>query len=161
MNFELLTLLRKNARYSNADLAAMLDISEQQVIEDTKYLESNGIIRGYKAIVDWEKVEDTYVSAIVHLNVVPKAGLGFEEVAEKIMSFSEVESIYLVSGTLDLSIVVKGRTLQDVSRFVSKELATIDSVTSTVTNFVMRRYKDIGVELFDREENDGGQFMYD
>lgn len=161
MNKELLKLLSKNAKYSTEDLATMLNTDEQTVKNEIECMEKAGIIRGYKAVIDWDKVDDTYVSAIVQLNVVPKADLGFEEVAEKVMSYREVETIYLVSGSYDLHIVVKGKSLQDVSRFVARELATIDSVTSTVTNFVMRRYKEIDVELFDTEEDTRGQFIYD
>ena len=102
-------------------------------------------------------MDGSYVSAIVELNVVPKAELGFEEVAEKIMEYHEVESVYLMSGVYDLNVVVKGKTLQDVARFVSRELATIDSVTSTTTHFVMRRYKEMDVNLCDCED-DRGQF---
>ncbi len=161
MNTELLKLLTKNARFSNKELAVMLGTDEKTVQNDIEELQKEGIIRGFKTVVDWEKLNDAYVSAIVQLNVVPKAELGFEDVAEKVMSYPEVESVYLVSGAYDLHVVVKGKTLQDVSRFVARELATIDSVTSTVTNFVMRRYKDIDVELFDTEEDTRGQFIYD
>ncbi|MBR4073527.1 MAG: Lrp/AsnC family transcriptional regulator, partial [Clostridia bacterium] len=115
-------------------------------------------IRGYKAVIDWEKLDAAYVSAIVELNVVPKADLGFEEVARRIMSFHEVESVYLMSGVYDLNVVVKGKTLQDVARFVARELATIDSVTSTTTHFVMRRYKEMDVELCPVSVDDRGQF---
>ncbi|MCQ2449511.1 MAG: Lrp/AsnC family transcriptional regulator, partial [Clostridia bacterium] len=96
-------------------------------------------------------------SAIVELNVVPKAGLGFEEVAAKVAAYHEVESVYLMSGVYDLNVVVKGKTLQDVARFVARELSTIDSVTSTTTHFVMRRYKEMDVQLYDPEQDDRGQ----
>ncbi len=161
MNIELLKLITRNAKFSNKDLAAMLDTDEKTIENDIEELQNEGIIRGYKTVVDWEKLNDAYVSAIVQVNVVPKAELGFEDVAEKVMAYKEVESVYLVSGSYDLHVVVKGKTLQEVSRFVARELATIDSVTSTVTNFVMRRYKDLDVELFDKEEDNRGQFIYD
>ncbi len=161
MKRTLLKLLTRNARFSVKDLAAMLGTDEQTIEKGIESLQAEGIIRGFKTIVDWEKLNDAYVSAIVQLNVIPKAELGFEEVAEKIMAYDEVESVYLVSGPYDLHVVVKGKTLQDVARFVARELATIDSVTSTVTNFVMRRYKDIDVQLLDTEEDNRGQFVYD
>ena len=110
-------------------------------------------------MIDWEKLDGAYVSAIVELNVVPKAGLGFEEVAEKVMKYKEVESVYLMSGNYDLNVIVKGKTLQDVARFVAKELATIDSVTSTTTHFVMRRYKEMDVELINSMSDDRGQIF--
>lgn len=161
MKAEILKLLSRNAQYCPKDLATMLGTDERSVKAEIEELEKDGIIRGYKAIIDWDKLEDSYVSAIVELNVIPKAELGFEEVAEKVMSYSQVESVYLMSGSYDLNVVVKGKTLQDIARFVARELATIDSVTSTVTNFVMRRYKDMDVALCDLEEDLRGQFIYD
>lgn len=159
MKSELLKLLYRNARYTDEQLAVMLGKSVEEVQREIKKLEKEGVICGYRAVVDWEKFDDAYVSAIVELNVIPKADLGFEEVAERIMAYREVESVYLMSGVYDLNVVVKGKTLQDVARFVSRELATIDSVTSTTTHFVMRRYKEADVNLFDSGEDDRGQFF--
>jgi len=159
MNIELLKVLATNARYSVDDLATMLGISTDEVQSQIKTFEKKGIICGYKAVIDWDKIDGTYVSAIVELNVVPKAGLGFEEVAEKIASYREVESVYLMSGVYDLNVVVKGKTLQDIARFVARELATIDSVTSTTTHFVMRRYKEMDVKLYNSDKDDRGQFL--
>lgn len=157
MKYEILKLLARNARYSSDEIATMLDITKNEVDAFIKELEKDGLLRGYKAVIDWEKLDDAYVSAIIELNVVPKAGLGFEEVAEKIMKYNEVESVYLMSGVYDLNVVVKGKTLQDIAKFVAKELATIDSVTSTTTHFVMRRYKEMDVELVSMREDDRGQ----
>jgi len=149
--------LARNARYTAEEIAIMLDTKTEEVEASIKELEKDGLIKGYKALVDWDKIDGAYVSAIIELNVVPKAGLGFEEVARKIMSYNEVESVYLMSGVYDLNVVVKGKTLQDIAWFVAKELATIDSVTSTTTHFVMRRYKEMDVELVSSEEDDRGQ----
>lgn len=159
MKNDLLKLLCRNARYTNAELAAMLGSDEKAVANEIEKLEKEGIIRGYKAVIDWDQLDGSYVSAIIELNVVPKAGLGFEEVAEKVMAHHEVESVYLMSGVYDLNVVVKGKTLQDVARFVARELATIDSVTSTTTHFVMRRYKEMDVQLCDLDRDDRGQFL--
>ena len=157
MKIEVLKLLSKNAKYSEDDIATMLGISASEVTDYIEQLEKEGLIKGYKAVIDWEKLDGAYVSAIVEVNVVPKAGLGFEEVAEKIMKYKEVESVYLMSGNYDLNVIVKGKTLQDIARFVAKELATIDSVTSTTTHFVMRRYKEMDVELISGMSDDRGQ----
>lgn len=157
MKYEILKLLARNARYTAEEIATMLDIKPSEVENAIKELEKDGLIKGYKALVDWDKLDGAYVSAIIELNVVPKAGLGFEEVARKIMQYDEVESVYLMSGVYDLNVVVKGKTLQDIAWFVAKELATIDSVTSTTTHFVMRRYKEMDVELVSMEEDDRGQ----
>lgn len=157
MKYEILKLLARNARYTSEEIATMLDTTVAEVDSNIKVLEKDGLLKGYKAVVDWEKLDGAYVSAIVELNVVPKAGLGFEEVAKKIMAFREVESVYLMSGVYDLNVVVKGKTLRDVATFVAKELATIDSVTSTTTHFVMRRYKELDVELISTSDDDRGQ----
>ena len=159
MKYEVLKLLSQNAKYSPEDISTMLGITEAEVVNIISELEKDNVIRGYKAVIDWEKLDGAYVSAIVELNVVPKAGLGFEEVAEKIMKYREVEAVYLMSGDYDLNIIVKGKTLQDIAWFVAKELATIDSVTSTATHFVMRRYKDMDVELITGANDDRGQLF--
>ncbi len=157
MKYEILKLLARNARYSAEEIATMLDSTTTEVESAIKELEKDGLLKGYKAVVDWDKLDGAYVSAIIELNVVPKAGLGFEEVAKKIMAYREVESVYLMSGVYDLNVVVKGKTLQDIAWFVAKELSTIDSVTSTTTHFVMRRYKEMDVELVSPDEDDRGQ----
>ena len=159
MKYEVLKLLAKNAKYTNEDIATMLGTTEKEIADIINQLENDGLIRGYKAVIDWEKLDGAYVSAVVELNVVPKAGLGFEEVAEKIRKYNEVESVYLMSGNYDLNIIVKGKTLQDIARCVAKELATIDSVTSTATHFVMRRYKEMDVELISGPIDDRGQLF--
>ena len=159
MKYEVLKLLAQNAKYTNEDIATMLGTTANEIADIINQLEKDGIIRGYKAVIDWEKLDGAYVSAVVEINVVPKAGLGFEEVAEKIMKYNEVESVYLMSGNYDLNVIVKGKTLQDIARFVAKELATIDSVTSTATHFVMRRYKEMDVELISGPIDDRGQLF--
>ncbi len=159
MKNELLKLLGTNARYTVEQLAVMLAADPQAVAAEIDALECEGVICGYKTVIDWEKVDATSVSAIIELNVVPKADLGFEEVAEKVASYPEVEAVYLMSGGYDLNVVVKGKNLQEVSRFVARELATIDSVTSTATHFVMRRYKEMDVKLIERDKDDRGTFL--
>ena len=128
-------------------------LTEKEVANEIEEMEKSGIIRGYKGVIDWEKVNTGAVSAIIELKVTPKAGLGFEEVAERIAKYPAVESVSLMSGDCDLTVVVTGKTFQEVSWFVAKELAIIDSVTSTATQFIMRRYKEFGVELIDTEED--------
>ena len=159
MKNELLRLLSTNARYTVEQLAAMLAASPEAVAAEIEVLEKEGVICGYKTVIDWEKVDATSVSAIIELNVVPKADLGFEEVAERVASYPEVEAVYLMSGGYDLNVVVKGKNLQDIARFVARELATIDSVTSTATHFVMSRYKELDVKLFDEEPDDRGTYL--
>ena len=158
MNVKLLKLLSKNARYTVEDLAVMTGCSEEEIKNDLAELEKEGMIRGYKTVIDWERLDSAYVSAIIELKVTPKAGLGFEEVAKKVMKYPEVESVYLMSGGYDLSVMVKGKTFQEVALFVAKELSTIDSVISTATHFVLRRYKELDVELINTDRDDRGNF---
>ena len=153
---KILKLLSANARMENSDIAAIVGASEKSVSERIRALEKDGVICGYKSVIDWEKVDTDSVSAIIELKVTPKAGFGFEEVAARVSQYPEVESVYLMSGAYDLYVVVKGRTFHEVSNFVSRELAMIDSVTSTGTQFVMRRYKEHNVELIKFDEDGRG-----
>lgn len=156
MNTKILDLLNKNARMKISDIADITDLSEKEVCEEIKKMEDDGLIRGYKALIDWEKIDTTSVSAIIELKVTPKAGFGFEDVAKRVARYPEVESVYLMSGTYDLNVVVKAKTFQQVSLFVAKELATIESVVSTATHFVMRRYKELDTELCAVESDERG-----
>ena len=159
MNLKLLKLLSKNAHYTTEELAVMADMPAEEVQSEIEQMEKNGLIRGYKAVVDWERMDSAYVSAIIELKVTPKAGLGFEEVALRVMKYPEVESVYLMSGVYDLNVVVKGKTFQDVAKFVAKELSTIESVTSTATHFVLRRYKEMDVELLGSGKDERGSYL--
>ena len=150
---KILKMLELNARCENADIAAVAEISEQEVAARIAALEGAGVICGYRAVIDWESVDTDSVSAVIELKVTPKAGFGFEEVAARVAKYPEVESVYLMSGAYDLSVVVKGRTFHEVSNFVARELATIDSVTATGTQFVMRRYKEYKVELIGEDRD--------
>ena len=153
MRNELLKLLSTNARYTVEQLAVMLAADAEAVAAEIDTLQNEGVICGYKTVIDWEKVDATSVSAIIELNVVPKADLGFEEVAEKVASYPEVEAVYLMSGGYDLSVRVTGRTFQEIAAFVAKRLAPLDSVISTATHFVLRKYKDQGVVMDESEED--------
>ncbi len=150
---KLLKLLDTNARMSNAELAVVLGSTEEAVAARIAELERSGVIRSYKAVIDWDRTDRQYVTALIELRVTPKRDRGFEEIAEQIMRFDEVESVYLMSGGYDLAVTVSGRTFKDVAMFVAKRLSTLESVLSTATHFVLRRYKDDGV-LFLGEEKD-------
>ena len=159
MNMKLLKLLNKDARYSVEDLAVMLGISEEDVASEIDQMDKNGVICGYKPLIDWEKVDESFISAVIEIKVIPKAGLGFEEVAKRVMKYPAVETVYLMSGGYDLLVLVKGKTFNEVAMFVSKELSTIDSVTSTATHFVLRRYKEMDVDLYAGEPDDRGSYL--
>ena len=146
---KLLNLLDSNARLSTAQLATMLGRTEKGVADQIADMEQKGVIRGYKALIDWERTDREYVTAIIELRVSPKRDSGFESIAQSIMRLEEVESVYLMSGGYDLSVVVSGRTFQEVAMFVAKRLSPMDAVLSTATHFVLRRYKDRGVMFLD------------
>lgn len=159
MNKEILKILGKNGRLQNSQIAMITGLSEAEVEKEIREMEKEGLIRGYTAVIDWEKLDSAYVSALIELKVTPKASLGFEEIAEKVMKYPEVESVYLMSGAYDLCVIVKGKTFQQVAMFVSKELATIDSVLSTSTHFMLRRYKELDIELCNPDTDDRGTYL--
>ncbi|MBO5873342.1 MAG: Lrp/AsnC family transcriptional regulator [Clostridia bacterium] len=156
MNIKLLKLLGKNARYNLTDLATMVGSDEATVKAEIAEMEKNGLIRGYKTVIDWEKLDTAAVSALIELKVSPQADYGFEEIAKRVMMYEEVEAVYLMSGGYDLCVTVRGKTFQQVAMFVAKELSTIDAVTSTATHFILRRYKELDVVLCDGNEDDRG-----
>jgi DNA-binding Lrp family transcriptional regulator len=158
MNTKVLKILADNARCPIEDIATMTGLSLKDVTDEIGELESAGLIRGYKAVIDWEKLDNASVSALIELKVIPQDRFGFENIAETIMKYKEVETVYLMSGSYDLCVIVKGKTFQEVARFVAKELATMREVTSTATHFVLRRYKELDVELVDGEQDDRGAY---
>ena len=152
MNKKILKLLEKDARLSDASIATICGITEDEVRAQIKEMEKDGIIRGYKGVIDWGKADADLVSAIIELKVTPRAESGVREVAERIARYPEVESVSLLSGACDLSVVVRGRSFSEVASFVANELAVIDAVTGTATQFIMKRYKEFGVELVDSDD---------
>lgn len=151
---QLLLLLSENARLTTSQLAAMLNLPEAEVGEKISKYEKDGVIRGYKALINWEKVDKNKASALIELRVSPKRDSGFDEIAERIMQFDEVESVYLMSGGFDLAVTVHGKSMQDIAMFVMRRLSTLDSVLSTATHFILTRYKDGGVILNAGDERD-------
>jgi len=151
----ILDLLAENPRLSNRDIAVMLDMDEASVSAEIARLEKEGVICGYRAIVDWSKVtERESVTALIELKVTPRRDTGFDEIAEEILAFDEVDSIHLMSGAYDFAVYVTGRTIQDIAMFVARRLSTIESVMSTATHFVLKKYKDSGVFLTGTEEDE-------
>lgn len=150
---KVLKLLENDARLTNAQLAVLLGVSEEEAAQKVAALENAGVICGYKAVVDWDRTEREYVTALIELRVTPKKDSGFDKLAETIMKLEEVETVCLMSGGFDLMVMVNGRTFKDVAMFVAKRLSTLESVVSTATHFVLRRYKDRNI-LFVQEEKD-------
>lgn len=154
MQEKILKLLEENARLTNRELAVMLGISEAAANSAVAAMEKSGIISGYRAIVNWEQVDKARVNAWIELKVSPKRDTGFDEVAQRIMEFDEVVSVYLMSGSYDLLVEINGHSLQDVAMFVAKQLSTIDGVLSTSTSFLLKKYKDKGTLLTGDDETD-------
>lgn len=154
----LLKLLERNARYTNRQLASMLGTDEEAVTEAIAKYEKESVICGYKAIVNWDSFDDEHVTALIELKVTPKPDWGFDDVAERILQFEEVESCYLMSGSFDIAVLVTGRTFKEIAMFVAKRLSTLDSVISTSTHFVLKRYKDGGVFVNRKKEDERGNF---
>ncbi len=148
---KLLTLLEENARLTNEQLAVMLEISENEVEAKIEQYKKDGIIKGFKAIIDKDKLDVEYVVAIIELRVTPKRDAGFDEIAKRVCEFSEVESVYLMSGGYDLALIVNGRDFKDIALFVAKKVSLLDSVLSTTTNFILTKYKDQNFMVMDEE----------
>lgn len=152
LHSNILQILRDDARTSNAEVASMLGVSEQEVACAVAEMEKSGVIVKYTAIVNDEKSEKDYVEALIEVKVSPVREKGFDEIAEYIYQFEEVKSVYLMSGAFDLAIFVEGKTLRDAARFVSEKLSGIDKVLSTATHFILKKYKTEGIVL-DKKEN--------
>ncbi len=142
---QLLELLQDDAKLTDSQLAAMLGESEEDVKKAITRYEKDGVIKGYHALINWERAGSQKASAFIELRITPKKDTGFDEIAGRILNFPEVESVYLMSGGFDLAVTVSGRTMQDIAMFVAKRLSTIDGVLSTATHFVLTKYKDGGV----------------
>ena len=144
---QLIKLLKNNARITNSELAVLLDKSEEQVAADIAKLESEGVIKGYSA---------NSVFALIELKVTPQSQSGFDEIANQIASYEQVESVRLMSGAYDIIVAVNGANIRDISQFVSQRLATIDAVQSTATHFVLKVYKDNGIMISSDDKDERG-----
>ena len=151
---ELLAILTENARQDTAAVATQTGLSEERAAALIRALETEGAVRGYQAVVDWDRTDAPHVTAELELNVELDRETGYEDVARRVVGFSEVESLRLVSGDFDFAATVVGESMTDVSRFVADRIATIPEVTQTVTHFVMETYKDRGVEFAEGGEDD-------
>jgi DNA-binding Lrp family transcriptional regulator len=143
----LIALLRQNARTSVADLARELNLSESAVTDRIARLEADGVLLGYQAVVDSQKVSGSIVTAVVEVKITPERGGGFDRLADRISRFSEVQSCYLMSGGYDLLVILEGNSLQDIATFIAEKLSTIKGVISTATRFRLKTYKENGVSL--------------
>ncbi len=153
VSMKILKALETNSRLTNSDLAIMLDVSEDEIRSEISRLENDHIICGYHTLINWNTVSDEDVTALVELRVTPQGGDGYQKIAEKIKDFPQVVTLYLVSGAYDFLVTVKGRTLKEISLFVSGKLASLPEVQSTTTHFALSKYKELGVDL-DVEKTD-------
>lgn len=150
---EILRILEEDARVTPREIAVRLGMDEEDVRRTVCALEEQGAILAYKAKVDWEKAGEEMVSAIIEVHIVPERGTGFDAIAERIYRFPEVSSVFLVSGTYDLHVLVEGRTLREVANFVSERLAPLDRVEGTATHFVLKKYKESGTVMAAHQAN--------
>jgi DNA-binding Lrp family transcriptional regulator len=156
---KLLKLLEEDARLTPAQIAVMTQRDEGDIKKAIEEYEKSGTILGYQALVDWDKTDREYVSAVIELRITPQRDRGFEKVAEMIYSYPEVKSLYLMSGGYDLHVIIECKTLREVASFVSDKLAVIDAVLSTSTHFVLKKYKDEGVIFGSGETDERGSCM--
>lgn len=147
MKEQILDAIAKNGRYSTEDLAAMLETDEATIKKEIEEMEENKVICGYPTLINWDKTDSEKVTALIEVKVTPQRGMGFHKVAERIYRFEEVESMYLMSGGFDLTVIVQAKTMKEVARFVSEKLSTLESVNSTATHFVLKKYKEHGLVM--------------
>ena len=150
MKTKILELLEKNAKLSAKEIAKELGLKEKEVIQLIGELEADKVICGYNAIINWDKLTEEKVDALIELKVAPQRGTGFDRIADRIARFDEVDSVYLMSGGYDFMVIVNGKSMKEVSSFVFNKLATLDYIQSTATHFVLKKYKDHGVKLLDK-----------
>lgn len=155
---KILTMLEQDARLTPEQLADMAQMDLADVKAILRDLEKNNTILGYKTVIDWGKTEREQVTALIEVKITPQKGMGFDEIARQIYSHHQVESVYLMSGGFDLTVIISGRTMREVARFVSEQLAPMENVLSTGTHFILKKYKEQGV-TFDPSEVDSREVM--
>lgn len=144
MRDELLSILEKNSRIDFKELDVLLGVTEEQVLQEITKLEKENIIAAYHTLINWEKTDIEKVCALIEVKVTPQRGQGFDHIAERIYNYPEVKSVYLISGGYDLLVSLEEKSLKEIAAFVSDKLSTLDSVLSTATHFILKKYKDHG-----------------
>lgn len=147
---EILEILSENARATPSEIAALLGRSEEEVSRAIREMEESGVIRKYVTLINWEKLDESFVFAVLELKVALQRKTGYDAVAERIARFSEVESVRLISGDHDLSVTVRGKSMKDIAYFVAEKIAPLEGVQSTCTHFILKSYKEHGVILTER-----------
>lgn len=147
MREKILTFIEKNSKIDLKELAIVLGVDETAVMNELESMEEERVICGYPTLIDWDKAGIEKVTALIEVRVTPQRDMGFDKVAERIYGYPEVNSVYLISGGYDFMVTVEGRTLREVSQFVSDKLSPLKSVLSTKTNFILKKYKDHGTVM--------------
>jgi len=156
---KLLQLLETDCTLKPDQLAAMTGMTVDQVKATIHDLEERKVILGYQAMVDWDKTERETVTALIEVKVVPQRGDGFDRIAQRIYQYDEVESMFLMSGAFDFTVIISGRTLREVAQFVSDKLAPLEGVTSTATHFILQKYKENHI-LFEKKEEQAKEWIF-
>ena len=156
---KLLQLLEDDCTLTTGQLASMAGMTEEEVKAAIRKYEEEKVILGYKAIVDWDRTDRESVTALIEVKVTPQRGEGFDRVAERIYQYDEVESVYLMSGSYDLTVIISGRTLREVAEFVGQRLATIEDVTGTATHFILKKYKEKHL-IFQKQEQQARELIF-
>ena len=156
---EILNILDKEkGNVSRAKIAQMLGMEEKEVADKIEKMEKENVIVGYKTIVNWDKTDKDVVVALIELRITPQRGEGFDKVAERIYKYPQVKSLYLMSGADDLAVTIEGKSMKEVALFVAQKLAPMDSIISTATHFVLKKYKEEGI-VFEDDEKDTRQVI--
>ena len=156
---KLLELLEQDCSMTTEQLATIAGMSEADVKAAIHKYEEERVILGYKAIIDWDRVHKEAVTALIEVNVVPQSADGFDRIAERIYQYDEVESMYLMSGAFDLTVIISGRTLKEVAQFVGQRLATLEDVTGTATHFILKKYKEKHL-IFEKAEEQERELIF-
>ena len=154
MREKILSVIEKNSRIDIEELAILLGEDETAIANEIADMEEEGVICGYHTLINWDKTNNEKVNALIEVRVTPQKGMGFDNIAERIYQFSEVNAVYLMSGSFDFTVFIEGRTMRDVAQFVSDKLAPMDSVLSTATHFVLKKYKDHGTILSAKKKDE-------
>ena len=158
-SMKLVKLLEGDCTYTGAQLAALCDTTEEDIAARTAQLQADGVILGYKALVNWEKTATEIVEALIEVRITPQRDKGYDRIAERIYQYDEVTSCYLMSGAYDLAVVIKGKTLWDVAKFVSAKLSTLEGVISTATHFILKKYK-MQNQIFEQPEEQKERLIF-
>ncbi len=147
MREKILTYIERNSRVNLMDLAILLGTDEATIANEISDMEKEGVICGYHTLIDWEKTSSEKVTALIEVKVTPQRGQGFDKIAERIYNYPEVDCVYLISGGFDFLVMIEGKTMRDVAQFVSDKLSPQESVLSTATHFILKKYKDHGTVM--------------